>query len=124
MHRPVGVRRIGVQWELAAAVKRGGAKGAIVSTTTTPQRDERIAARLSRENKDVIEYAARLRGLSVSEFLVSSALDAAQTVIEDDQIMRLTMEQSAQLMEMLNAEPRRIDALLEANVRLSELVAD
>lgn len=95
-----------------------------MSTTTTPQRDERIAARLSRENKDVIEYAARLRGLSVSEFLVSSALDAAQTVIEDDQIMRLTMEQSAQLMEMLNAEPRRIDALLEANVRLSELVAD
>lgn len=95
-----------------------------MSVTNPPQRDERIAARLSRENKDVIEYAARLRGLSVSEFLVSSALDAAQSVIEDQQLMRLTLEQSVWLMEVLNAEPRRIDALQEAYARLSELVAD
>jgi uncharacterized protein (DUF1778 family) len=95
-----------------------------MGVTNPPQRDERIAARLSRENKDVIEYAARLRGLSVSEFLVSSALDAARSVIEDEQVWRLTMQQGVRLMEMLNAEPRRVDALVEADERRRQLVAD
>jgi uncharacterized protein (DUF1778 family) len=124
MQRPAGVRRIGVQKGSADAVKLGGAKGATMGVTNPPQRDERIAARLSRENKDVIEYAARLRGLSVSEFLVSSALDAARSVIEDEQVWRLTMQQSVRLMEMLNAEPRRVDALVEADERRRQLVAD
>ncbi len=95
-----------------------------MSTVPTARRNERIAARLTRDNKAVIERAASLRGLSVSDFLVTSALDAAQAVIEDEQVMRLTLEQSVWLMEVLNAEPRRLDALREADARRRELVAD
>jgi uncharacterized protein (DUF1778 family) len=51
---------------------------------------ERVEARLNPEQKRRIEYAARLAGTSVSDFLVSSAEDAAARTIERREVWTLT----------------------------------
>jgi len=51
---------------------------------------ERIEARLNPEQKRRIEYAASLKGTSISDFLVSSADDAAVRAIEQHEVWTLT----------------------------------
>ena len=50
---------------------------------------ERLEARISREQKRIIERAAGLRGTSVTEFVVASAQQAATTTIKDYEMLRL-----------------------------------
>jgi uncharacterized protein (DUF1778 family) len=47
---------------------------------------ERVEARLNPEQKRRIEYAANLKGTSVSDFMVSSADDAAVRAIEQHEV--------------------------------------
>lgn len=51
---------------------------------------ERIEARLDPEQKRRIEYAANLKGTSISDFLVTSADDAAARAIEQHEVWVLT----------------------------------
>lgn len=51
---------------------------------------ERVEARLNPEQKRRIEYAASLKGSSISDFLVSSADDAAVRAIEQHEVWTLT----------------------------------
>lgn len=51
---------------------------------------ERIEARLNPDQKRRIEYAASLKGSSISDFLVSSADDAAVRAIEQHEVWALT----------------------------------
>ena len=51
---------------------------------------ERVEARLNPEQKRRIEYAAGLKGSSISDFLVSSADDAAARAIEQHEVWNLT----------------------------------
>jgi len=50
----------------------------------------RIEARLKPEQKRRIEYAASLKGSSISDFIVSSADDAAVRAIEQHEVWTLT----------------------------------
>ena len=51
---------------------------------------ERVEARLNPEQKRCIEYAASLKGTSISDFMVSSADDAAVRAIEQHEVWTLT----------------------------------
>jgi uncharacterized protein (DUF1778 family) len=51
---------------------------------------ERVEARLNAEQKRRIEYAASLKGRSISEFMVSCADDAAVRAIEQHEVWTLT----------------------------------
>ncbi|HEV1994700.1 MAG TPA: DUF1778 domain-containing protein [Candidatus Acidoferrum sp.] len=51
---------------------------------------ERVEARLNPDQKRRIEYAASLAGTSVSDFMVSSADDAAARAIEQHEVWTLT----------------------------------
>jgi uncharacterized protein (DUF1778 family) len=51
---------------------------------------ERVEARLNPEQKRRIEYAASLKGRSISDFLVSSADDAAVRAIEQHELWTLS----------------------------------
>lgn len=51
---------------------------------------ERVEARLNPEQKRRIEYAANLKGTSISDFMVSSADDAAVRAIEQHEVWTLT----------------------------------
>jgi uncharacterized protein (DUF1778 family) len=51
---------------------------------------ERIEARLNPDQRRRIEYAASLRGTSISDFIVSSADDAAARTIRQHEVWVLT----------------------------------
>ena len=54
-----------------------------------PSKLERLEARITRDQKRIIERAARLRGTSVTEFVVVSAQQAASNTIKDYEMMSL-----------------------------------
>jgi len=54
-----------------------------------PRKVARIEARLNPEQKRRIEYAARLKGTSVSDFMVLSADDAAARAIQEHEVWTL-----------------------------------
>jgi len=55
---------------------------------------ERLEARISREQKQLLHEAAQLRGQSLTEFVVSSAQEAARRTIEERNLVRLTRRDS------------------------------
>jgi len=52
-------------------------------------RKERLEARLTPEQKKHIEHAARIRGTSISDFVVLSADDAAMRTIREQEVLTL-----------------------------------
>ena len=66
---------------------------------------QRIEARLNPEQKRRIEYAASLKGTSISEFMVSSADDAAVHAIQQHEIWALTGRDRELFVETLLRPP-------------------
>lgn len=52
-----------------------------------PVKDNRISTRVTGEHKALFEQAATLKGLSLTDFMISSAYEAAVKVLEDSQIV-------------------------------------
>jgi uncharacterized protein (DUF1778 family) len=59
------------------------------STIEREPRKERLEARLTPEQKKHIERAARIKGTSVSDFVVLSAADAALRTIREEEVLTL-----------------------------------
>jgi uncharacterized protein (DUF1778 family) len=55
---------------------------------------ERVEVRLLPDQKGRIEHAARIKGISVSEFLVQSADQVATSVLEENRVWILGKEDS------------------------------
>jgi uncharacterized protein (DUF1778 family) len=72
---------------------------------------ERIEARATSEVKALIEHAAAITGLSVSDFLIQSAQDRAEELIERRSRVRLSVERSMAFAESAAAStPRSSEA--------------
>jgi uncharacterized protein (DUF1778 family) len=56
------------------------------------RKEQRLEARVTREQKRLIERAAELRGTTVTEFLVASAQQAAAETIRNHQVLVLRNE--------------------------------
>ncbi|MEM7127143.1 MAG: DUF1778 domain-containing protein [Chloroflexota bacterium] len=56
-------------------------------TFTPPTKDHRIATRVTGEHKSLFERAAALKGLSLTDFMISSAYEAAIKVLKESQIV-------------------------------------
>ena len=69
------------------------------------QKTDRVEARLNPDQKRRIEYAATLKGTSVSDFLVSSADDAAVRAIEQHEVWTLTERDRAVFVKALLRPP-------------------
>ena len=65
-----------------------------------PAKLERLEARITREQKELIERAARLEGRSITDFVVSSTQAAARHLIQEHETLRL---QSADREVLVNA---------------------
>lgn len=76
---------------------------------------ERIEARLNSEQKRRIEYAASLKGTSISDFMVSSADDAAMATIQQHEIWILNRQDSEIVVEAL-LHPRPPNAHMKTAV--------
>lgn len=72
---------------------------------TKDKREERLEARCSTEVKQRIERAAELQGRSLTDFLVSAADERACKVIEQYQVVKLTVQQSEALADALLNPP-------------------
>ena len=68
-------------------------------------KEERLVARVSRADKELIEQAAGVAGVSVTTFVISYARRAAETLIREEGVIRLTAEESRRLMDALLAPP-------------------
>src|SRR5262245_41845133 len=69
-------------------------------------RRERLEARVSAEQKALLQCAADIQGRSLSDFIIGSAQQAAEEVIRTHQIITLTAEDSRLLVEaLLNPPP-------------------
>ena len=72
----------------------------IVST-----KEDRLVARVSRVDKELIERGAEVAGISVANFVVSHARKAAETLIREEGLIRLTAVESRHVMDALLAPP-------------------
>ena len=77
---------------------------------------ERVEARLNPEQKRRIEYAASLKGTSISDFMVSSADDAAVHTIRQHEVWNLTGRDREVVVEAL-LHPRTPSPRMRAAVR-------
>lgn len=87
--------------------------------TTTPRsraRAERLEARVTAEQKSLIEHAAALQGRSVTDFVLTSVQDAARRTIEEHRRLDLTMRDSQAFVEAL-LNPAPVNDRLRETVR-------
>ena len=67
---------------------------------------ERLEARVSPAQKDLMQRAAALEGETLTHFVVKSAQRAAEQIIREHEVLVLTPQESRQFVEaLLNAPP-------------------
>ena len=82
-----------------------------------PAKEQRIAARVTEAHKALFEQAALLKGLSLTDFMVSAAYEAAVKVLADSQIILELGPADSRLFfaHLLNPrEPAELPALQDA----------
>jgi uncharacterized protein (DUF1778 family) len=85
-----------------------------------PAKQVRLEARISREQKRLIERAAQLRGTSVTEFVLASAQQAATATINDFDVLSLRDEAREVFVNALLNPPHLNAAALAAARRYKE----
>lgn len=75
---------------------------------------ERVTARISEEVKLLLMQAAELSGATLNQFLVQAALEKAQRMIEQEKIIRLSMQDTAWFFNALDNPPQPNAKLLKA----------
>jgi uncharacterized protein (DUF1778 family) len=80
-------------------------------------RDERLEARVSREQKMLFQQAAELQGRTLTDFVVASVHEAALRTIEDMHKIQLTAEESRAFAEAVLNPREPNDRLREAAQR-------
>ena len=97
-----------------------------MSTTKTVSRakprSERLEARLPVEAKAIIQHAADISGRSLSDFVATSALEAAEETIRRHEVMVLSARDSLTLIEALLNPKGPNEALRAAARRHRELI--
>jgi len=77
----------------------------------TPTKQTRLTVRISTQQKNVIEQAARLLNTTLSNFVLQRAYDAAQAILAEQHQFRLPKEQWQAFCKALDAPPRDLPAL-------------
>lgn len=77
-------------------------------------KNERITARISEEVKQVLAQAAELSGATLNQFLVQAALEKAQRMIEQENIIRLSRRNAEWFFNALENPPKPNAKLLQA----------
>ena len=77
-------------------------------------RKERIDFRTTRANKELIERAASVLGRSISDFAVSTLVEAASRVVREHEILTLSAQDQMMLADALLAPPNPPARLIEA----------
>ena len=87
-----------------------------------PKAEDRIDARLPSETKELIERAAVLSGVTLSDFVISRAYEAAVGVVRQHETWALNRRQSRAFVAALLSPPEPNDALRAAAARYGRMV--
>lgn len=85
---------------------------------------ERLEARISSEQKDLMQRAAALQGRSLTDFVVESALRAAEATIREQAVIVLSARDSQTFVEALLNAPAPNDTLFAAAKRYQHEVEE
>lgn len=86
--------------------------------TATIQGRKRITARVSRNVRETLEQAADLLGATVNQFVVQSAYQEAQRVLEREAVIRLSREATRKVLHLMDHPPKpnqKMKAALKAH---------
>jgi uncharacterized protein (DUF1778 family) len=75
----------------------------------------RITARVPSQIRDILEEAAQLQGATLNQFVVHSAYQEAQRILERESVIRLSQQNAQKVFSLLDHPPK-------ANKRLKEAV--
>ena len=84
------------------------------SETADKSRTARLEARLSVEQKAVLQQAATLSGRTLSEFVIASAQEAATRVIQEHETIRLSRAEQIAFVTALLDPPAPNERLRQA----------
>lgn len=76
--------------------------------------NERITARVSEQIKETLIAAADLTGATLNQFLVQSALEKAENIIEKDKLIHLSNKDAQLFFDMLENPPEPNAKLIKA----------
>ena len=77
-----------------------------MAIATKSRKSDRLVARLTPEDKALLERAAGMEGRSVAAFVVSHVRAAAEKVVRENEVIRLTAKESRRFVAALLAPPR------------------
>ncbi|HEV8638536.1 MAG TPA: DUF1778 domain-containing protein [Chloroflexota bacterium] len=84
---------------------------------------ERLEARVTPEQKELLQRAAALEGTTVTEFVVSRAQRAAEQTIREHEILTLTARASSAFVEALLSPPAPNQTLRAASEHYRRVMA-
>ncbi len=87
--------------------------------TTTNSTEERLEARISPEQKRLFKEAANLRGVTLTDFVVSSVHEAAVRTLEARHVIELSQNDQRAFVDALTRPPAPNAALRRAWARHS-----
>lgn len=82
----------------------------------------RLEARIPAQVYDQMQRAARLRGMTLTGYLIATAGEDARRVVEDAEIMRLAREDQIRFAEALIDPPKANKRLTRAAKRHADLI--
>ncbi|CDG89529.1 DUF1778 domain-containing protein [Xenorhabdus bovienii] len=82
--------------------------------TYSERKETRLVARTSLEIQELIQRAADYSGATLSQFLIEAAMDRARNVIEQAEILQLSMAGTDALFVALENPPKVSKKLLKA----------
>jgi len=85
--------------------------------TSETARGARLEARITSDQKSILQRAAALSGRTLSEFVVASAQEAATKVIQEHEAIRLTRSEQIAFVNALLDPPEPSDRLRKAAAR-------
>jgi uncharacterized protein (DUF1778 family) len=87
-------------------------------------RNARIEARIAPDALAIVKRAAEIQGRSVSDFVVAAAHEAAQRIIEETHLIRLSVEEQRRFVDLLLNPPEPSPALLRAKESHDRLIRE
>lgn len=90
--------------------------------TQVTSRSSRLEARVAPDVLAAVKRAAEIEGRSISDFVVDAARRAAEHIIEEAQIIRLSLADQERVASVLLGEPKASAALYRAMARHRKMV--
>ena len=94
-----------------------------MASLTVRHRDQRLEARVTSDQKELIERAASVQGRTVTDFVVSALQEAARQAIAECTVWKLTQDQHKVFIDALMNPPAPNQKLQEAYKRFRKYKA-